>query len=47
MNRPEEAVTVFAHGWLHTGDLAMRSPDGFYSIVDRKMDTVIGAPDPV
>jgi acyl-CoA synthetase len=30
-----------AEGWYHTEDLAFRSPDGYYTIADRKKDIII------
>ncbi len=29
--------------WLHTGDVAMMDPDGYFKIVDRKKDMILGA----
>ena len=36
----EEATksTIDSDGWVHTGDLARKDPEGFYYIVDRKKD---------
>ena len=40
--RPEEtAVCLSPDGWLHTGDMAQMSEDGFFTIVDRAKDLVI------
>jgi fatty-acyl-CoA synthase len=41
LNKPEETEAAFAGGWLHTGDVAIRSPDGFLRIVDRKKDMIV------
>lgn len=38
---PELTARVFANGWMHTGDIAVRKPDGFYAIVDRTSDLII------
>ena len=41
LNKPEQTAEAFQGGWLHTGDVAVRSPDGFMRIVDRKKDMII------
>ncbi|KMS51991.1 acyl-CoA synthetase [Novosphingobium barchaimii LL02] len=41
LNKPEETAAAFEGGWLHTGDVAVRSPDGFLRIVDRKKDMIV------
>jgi fatty-acyl-CoA synthase len=39
--RPELNATAFTDGWFHTGDVAVRDADGFYTIVDRIKDMFI------
>jgi len=39
--RPEETARALAGGWLHTGDLACRDAEGYYSIVGRTKDMII------
>ncbi|HVU87155.1 MAG TPA: AMP-binding protein [Pirellulales bacterium] len=41
-NNPEAtSKAIDADGWLHTGDLAMRQPNGYYRITGRIKDMVI------
>jgi long-chain acyl-CoA synthetase len=40
-NRPEATAEAIQDGWLHTGDLAYRDPDGFFFVVDRAKDMII------
>lgn len=40
-NQPFETAEVLNHGWLRTGDIAVMSPDGFFTLLDRKRDVVI------
>jgi fatty-acyl-CoA synthase len=38
---PDETEAAFEGGWFHTGDLAVRHPDGYIEIRDRKKDIVV------
>ncbi len=40
-NQPRETAEVLSNGWLLTGDIAMMSPDGFFTLIDRKRDVII------
>jgi fatty-acyl-CoA synthase len=41
-NRPADTAHAFdADGWLHTGDLARRDAEGYYTIVGRSKDMII------
>ncbi|MBC8116507.1 MAG: AMP-binding protein, partial [Candidatus Saccharimonas sp.] len=41
-NLPEQtAKAIDAEGWLHTGDMALRQPDGYYRITGRFKDLII------
>jgi long-chain acyl-CoA synthetase len=37
---PDATAAVLRDGWLHTGDVASRDADGYYTIVDRKRDII-------
>ncbi len=40
--RPEATDEVLdADGWLHTGDIALMTEDGYFKIVDRKKDMIL------
>jgi fatty-acyl-CoA synthase len=39
--QPELTAQAFAHGWLHTGDVARRDDRGYLTIVDRTKDMII------
>ena len=38
---PEATARAFAGGWFHSGDVAVRHPDGYVEIVDRSKDVII------
>ena len=40
-NQPEETAKVMRGGWLLTGDIAYRDPEGYYFITDRKKDMLL------
>ena len=40
-DNPELTAQAFAGGWLHTGDVAVRDPDGFLRIIDRTRDMIV------
>jgi fatty-acyl-CoA synthase len=39
--QPELTEQVFAGGWLHSGDVAVRDPGGFLRIIDRTKDMIV------
>ena len=39
--RPDATRAAFADGWFRTGDLAVRSPDGYYTLVGRRSEVII------
>ena len=41
LGNPAATEAAFRHGWLHTGDLAVRHPDGYIEIKDRSKDIII------
>jgi fatty-acyl-CoA synthase len=41
LNNPAATAEAFAGGWFHTGDLAVRHPDGYVEIKDRSKDIII------
>ncbi len=41
LKNPPATQAAFEHGWFHTGDLAVRHPDGYVEIKDRSKDIII------
>ena len=40
-NRPDATKAAFRDGWFATGDLAVRSADGYYTLCGRRSDLII------
>ena len=40
-NRPDETALMIRNGWLHTGDVAIMEPDGYFRIVDRIKEMIL------
>jgi fatty-acyl-CoA synthase len=41
LKNPQATAEAFAGGWFHSGDLAVRHPDGYVKIKDRSKDVII------
>jgi fatty-acyl-CoA synthase len=41
LKNPAATKAAFAGGWFHSGDLAVRHPDGYVEIKDRSKDIII------
>jgi 3-(methylthio)propionyl---CoA ligase len=41
LKNPAATAQAFAGGWFHTGDLAVRHPDGYIEVKDRSKDVII------
>ncbi len=41
LGQPQLTAETFAHGWLHTGDVARQDDEGRLTIVDRKKDMIV------
>jgi len=41
LKNPAATAEAFANGWYHSGDLAVREPDGYVKIKDRAKDVII------
>ncbi len=40
-NEPQATVNAFRGGWFHSGDLAVRHPDGYVELRDRAKDIIV------
>ena len=40
-NKPEATAEAIKDGWFHSGDIGIRNPEGWFSIVDRVKDMII------
>jgi long-chain acyl-CoA synthetase len=42
-HEPDDTARMLRDGWLHTGDIAVMSPDGFVTVIDRKRDVIMAS----
>jgi long-chain acyl-CoA synthetase len=41
LKRPDATKEALRGGWFHSGDIGIRSPEGHFTIVDRKKDMIL------
>ena len=41
LKRPDATKEALRGGWFHSGDIGTRSPEGYFTIVDRKKDMIL------
>jgi len=41
LKRPDATKEALRGGWFHSGDIGTRSPEGYYTIVDRMKDMIL------
>ncbi|MEU5716412.1 acyl-CoA synthetase [Streptomyces sp. NPDC020403] len=39
-DKPQESAEAFRDGWFHSGDLAVRDSEGYFTVVDRVKDVI-------
>ncbi|MEU0148156.1 acyl-CoA synthetase [Streptomyces sp. NPDC006288] len=39
-DKPDESAEAFRDGWFHSGDLAVRDEEGYFTVVDRVKDVI-------
>ncbi|WUS95454.1 acyl-CoA synthetase [Streptomyces sp. NBC_00708] len=39
-DKPQESAEAFRDGWFHSGDLAVRDAEGYFTVVDRVKDVI-------
>ncbi|MCB5910585.1 fatty acyl-CoA synthetase [Streptomyces pinistramenti] len=39
-DKPQETAEAFRNGWFHSGDLAVRDAEGYFTVVDRVKDVI-------
>ena len=41
LKRPDATKEALRGGWFHSGDIGTRSPEGYFTVVDRKKDMIL------